>query len=64
MLKYQAMGYDARLINSNWGDFPTSRESLGNRHWPEFAECGASVGQRNSPEGKREALLQTSCEMI
>ena len=28
MLKYQAMGYDARLINSNWGDFPNFARSL------------------------------------
>ena len=28
MLKYQALGYDARLINSNWGDFPNFARSL------------------------------------
>jgi cell division septation protein DedD len=27
MLKYQALGYDARLINSNWGDFPNFKPS-------------------------------------
>jgi cell division septation protein DedD len=28
MIKYQARGYDARLINSNWGDFPNFARSL------------------------------------
>lgn len=28
MIKYQARGFDARLINTNWGDFPNFARSL------------------------------------